>query len=226
MCGWHSETERADSHTKVGSRINKPPIPVPCRAGSMPASHVLHARQTATSDFQGAEAARPAGAEHAAAGEVVHAEEEAAAEAPGEHAERQPSLIEQLKEVRAQLEVWMMHPLVAWTLLLMRLWQTWPAQQSRGGPWLPMALTTAACPPATKHWCIQKLLLSAHTPAPSSLLLQAAHFIEPGGSSSSSSTVAACAALLLVREEAQLLDLASELETLRAQLNQASGRWN
>jgi hypothetical protein len=59
-------------------------------------------------------------------------------------------------------------------------------------------------------------------PGPSSVLLQATHFIAPGGSSSST---APCAALLLVREEAQLVDLASELETLRAQLNQASDKW-
>ena len=93
----------------------------------------------------------------------------------------------------------------------------WPLQFMRGGLRLP------ACPPAPLE-----LRMRIHTSGPSSVLLQAAHFIRPGGSTSSSSgsTAPACAALLLVREEAQLRDLASELETLRAQLNQASGKGN
>jgi hypothetical protein len=77
------------------------PSLVLCSAGSMPVLHALH---TATSSFQGVEAAPPAGTEHGAAAEVVHAEE-AAAEAPSVHAQRQQSLREQLAEVRAQLEV-------------------------------------------------------------------------------------------------------------------------
>ena len=98
--------DRADSRALVGRCTHKPPAPVLCRAGSVPGSHLLRAQQPAASKVQGEGAPPPAGAEHeAAAAEVVHDGEAAAAEAPSEHAQRQQSLREQLEEVRAQLEV-------------------------------------------------------------------------------------------------------------------------